>query len=106
MRFLALLVIAPIGLCQPFGAPSCDHAGNAWEPTFWPSGRHCRVAAKRQGGRMSTVTTIDVHAHMLPEESMRRLAAESPRVAPKLIDERGALIMEIAGRVVQRPMPR
>src|SRR5262245_53681997 len=55
---------------------------------------------------MSTLTTIDVHAHMLPEDSMRRLAAESPRVAPRLIDESGALIMEIAGKVVQRPMPR
>src|SRR5262245_62455338 len=43
---------------------------------------------------------------MLPEDSMRRLAAESPRVAPRLIDESGALIMEIAGKVVQRPMPR
>ena len=29
--------------------------------------------------------TIDIHAHMLPEETIRRLGKESPRVAPKLI---------------------
>jgi aminocarboxymuconate-semialdehyde decarboxylase len=55
---------------------------------------------------MSRAPTIDVHAHMLPEETIRRLAAESPRVAPCLIEENGQLIMEIAGKVVQRPMPR
>jgi aminocarboxymuconate-semialdehyde decarboxylase len=55
---------------------------------------------------MSDLTTIDVHAHMLPEEAMRLLGKESPRVAPKLSDENGVLIMEIAGKVVQRPMPR
>ena len=51
--------------------------------------------------------TIDVHAHMLPEEIIRRLGKESPRVAPKLIAQAdGSTIMEIAGKVVQRPMPR
>lgn len=55
---------------------------------------------------MTTPITIDVHAHMLPEEAMRRLAKESSRVSPKLSEENGALIMEIAGKVVQRPMPR
>ena len=55
---------------------------------------------------MSAPITIDVHAHMLPEEAMRRLAKESSRVSPKLSEENGALIMEIAGKVVQRPMPR
>ena len=55
---------------------------------------------------MSAPITIDVHAHLLPEEAIRLLGKESPRVAPKLIDENGALIMEIAGKVVQRPMPR
>jgi aminocarboxymuconate-semialdehyde decarboxylase len=50
---------------------------------------------------------IDIHAHMLPEETIRRLGKESPRVAPKLIQQTdGATIMEIAGKVVQRPMPR
>jgi aminocarboxymuconate-semialdehyde decarboxylase len=58
------------------------------------------------GTPMSSRTTIDVHAHMLPEETIRLLAKESPRVAPKLIDENGATIMQIAGKVVQRPMPR
>lgn len=55
---------------------------------------------------MSAPITIDVHAHMLPEETIRLLGRESPRVAPKLIEENGATIMEIAGKVVQRPMPR
>src|SRR5262245_10446960 len=50
--------------------------------------------------------TIDVHAHILPEETMRLLGQESPRVAPRMVDENGAMIMEIAGKVVQRPMPR
>jgi aminocarboxymuconate-semialdehyde decarboxylase len=54
---------------------------------------------------MSPAITIDVHAHMLPEETMRLLGKQSPRVAPKLIHENGATIMEIAGKVVQRPMP-
>ena len=56
---------------------------------------------------MSGAVTIDVHAHMLPEETIRRLGKESPRVAPKLIAQGdGSTIMEIAGKVVQRPMPR
>ena len=55
---------------------------------------------------MSRPPPIDVHAHMLPEEAIRRLAGESARVAPRLIDQDGQLIMEIAGKVVQRPMPR
>jgi aminocarboxymuconate-semialdehyde decarboxylase len=55
---------------------------------------------------MTSRITIDVHAHMLPEETIRLLAKESPRVAPKLIEENGATIMQIAGKVVQRPMPR
>jgi aminocarboxymuconate-semialdehyde decarboxylase len=56
---------------------------------------------------MSHAITIDIHAHMLPEETIRRLGKESPRVAPKLIQQAdGSTIMEIAGKVVQRPMPR
>jgi aminocarboxymuconate-semialdehyde decarboxylase len=56
---------------------------------------------------MSRGITIDVHAHMLPEETIRLLGKESPRVAPKLIARGdGSTIMEIAGKVVQRPMPR
>jgi aminocarboxymuconate-semialdehyde decarboxylase len=55
---------------------------------------------------MSAPITIDVHAHMLPAETIRLLREESPRVAPKLIEENGAMILEIAGKVVQRPMPR
>jgi aminocarboxymuconate-semialdehyde decarboxylase len=56
---------------------------------------------------MISSLTIDIHAHMLPEETIRRLGKESPRVAPKLIEQPdGSSIMEIAGKVVQRPMPR
>jgi aminocarboxymuconate-semialdehyde decarboxylase len=56
---------------------------------------------------MSPAATIDIHAHMLPEETMRLLGKESPRVAPKLVAQGdGSTIMEIAGKVVQRPMPR
>jgi len=55
---------------------------------------------------MSPRLTIDVHAHMLPAETIRLLGRESPRVAPKLMEADGVTIMEIAGKVVQRPMPR
>ena len=56
---------------------------------------------------MSRPTTIDIHAHMLPEETIRLLGRESSRVAPKLIAQAdGSMIMDIAGKVVQRPMPR
>src|SRR5262245_10529818 len=56
---------------------------------------------------MDRTVTIDIHTHMLPEEAMRLLGKESPRVAPKLIEQGdGALIMEIAGKVVQNLMPR
>ena len=55
---------------------------------------------------MSRTATIDIHAHMLPEETIRLLGKESLRVAPKLIAQPdGSTIMEIAGKVVQRPMP-
>jgi aminocarboxymuconate-semialdehyde decarboxylase len=55
---------------------------------------------------MSPRITVDVHAHMLPEQTIRLLGKESPRVAPELTDENGALIMRIDHKVVQRPMPR
>jgi aminocarboxymuconate-semialdehyde decarboxylase len=54
-----------------------------------------------------TVPAIDIHAHMLPPETIRRLASEAPRLAPKLVElGDGSLAMEIAGKVVQSPMPR
>jgi len=56
---------------------------------------------------MNRGITIDVHAHMLPEETIRLLGRESARVAPTLIERPdGSLDMEIAGKLVQRPMPR
>jgi aminocarboxymuconate-semialdehyde decarboxylase len=55
---------------------------------------------------MQRSRTVDIHAHLLPPETIRRLGRESPRVAPKLIAHGdGSTIMEIAGKVVQRPMP-
>jgi aminocarboxymuconate-semialdehyde decarboxylase len=55
---------------------------------------------------MERSRTVDIHAHMLPQETIRRLGRESPRVAPKLIAQAdGSTTMEIAGKVVQRPMP-
>jgi aminocarboxymuconate-semialdehyde decarboxylase len=51
--------------------------------------------------------SIDVHAHLLPQETIRLLARQSPRVAPMVIArDDGSLDMEIAGRLVQRPLPR
>jgi hypothetical protein len=56
---------------------------------------------------MTRSRTIDIHAHMLPEESIRRLGKEAPRLAPRLVAPGdGSTVMEIAGNVVQRPMPR
>ena len=37
---------------------------------------------------MERIRTIDIHAHMLPRETIRRLGKESSRVAPKLIAQR------------------
>src|SRR5262245_61789197 len=64
------------------------------------------LSPRHAGHSMTSRITIDVHAHILPEETIRLLGGQSSRVAPKLIQENGALIMEIAGKVVQRPMPR
>ena len=51
--------------------------------------------------------SIDIHAHILPEETIRLLGKEAPRLAPKLVAKGdGSTVMEIAGRVVQNPMPR
>src|SRR6476619_2803531 len=55
---------------------------------------------------MERSRTIDIHAHMLPQETVRRLGRESARVAPKLIAQAdGSATMEIAGKAVQQPMP-
>lgn len=56
---------------------------------------------------MARSPIIDIHAHMLPEETIRRLGREAPRLAPKLLARAdGSAVMEIAGKVVQQPMPR
>jgi aminocarboxymuconate-semialdehyde decarboxylase len=56
---------------------------------------------------MTRPRTIDIHAHILPEETIRRLGKEAPRLAPTLVAKGdGSTVMDIAGRVVQNPMPR
>jgi aminocarboxymuconate-semialdehyde decarboxylase len=49
---------------------------------------------------------IDIHAHILPEETMRQLQKTAPSLALQLknIDERSA-ILEVAG-ITQKPFPR
>ncbi len=50
--------------------------------------------------------TIDVHAHILPEETMRLLAREAPTVAPKLTPiDNDFSVLEVAG-TPYRPFPR
>jgi aminocarboxymuconate-semialdehyde decarboxylase len=57
---------------------------------------------------MPGCAVIDIHTHILTEEAMALLARESPRVAPVLKDvgEESAAVMEIDGKVMQRPVPR
>jgi len=52
--------------------------------------------------------SIDIHTHILTEEAMSLLARESPRVAPilKEVGADSAAVMEIDGKVMQRPVPR
>ena len=55
---------------------------------------------------MAKPLTLDVHAHILPEETIKELAKLSPRVAPIMIKKPdGSYDTEINGRLVQRPMP-
>jgi aminocarboxymuconate-semialdehyde decarboxylase len=56
---------------------------------------------------MTRPRTIDCHTHILGEEAMRRLARESPKVAP-LMTRRGdpSCKLTIDGAVVQDPFPR
>ena len=55
---------------------------------------------------MSETRTIDVHAHVLSEETMRLLQRESAELAPRLseIGSEGACL-QVAG-ITQRPFPR
>jgi aminocarboxymuconate-semialdehyde decarboxylase len=55
---------------------------------------------------MNRHKTIDIHAHILPEETMRQLQKAAPSLTLQLkrIDERSG-ILEIAG-VTQKPFPR
>jgi hypothetical protein len=53
-------------------------------------------------------STIDIHAHILTDETMKLLAKISPRVAPIMTDigHDSAAVMEINGKVMQKPVPR
>ena len=55
---------------------------------------------------MDNVKTIDTHAHILSEETMRLIASEAPKLAPKLtpIDDDFA-VLDVAG-TPYRPFPR
>ena len=49
--------------------------------------------------------TIDTHAHILAEETMRLLGKEAPKVQPKLTPiDKNAAVLEVAG-VAYRPFP-
>lgn len=55
---------------------------------------------------MTTQRTIDMHAHVLTEDTMKRLRKEAPGIGPTLsdIDENGATLQ--VANIVQRPYPR
>jgi aminocarboxymuconate-semialdehyde decarboxylase len=55
---------------------------------------------------MSQQKTIDIHAHIIGEETMRLMQKEAPKVAPRVtpIDQDNALF-EVAGSPY-RPFPR
>src|ERR1700687_3529767 len=56
---------------------------------------------------MSRPRTVDCHTHILGEEAMRRLAKESPKVAPVMTKRGGpACKLTLDGAVVQDPFPR
>ena len=52
--------------------------------------------------------SIDIHTHILTQETMTLLARESPRVAPilKEMREDSAALMEIDGKIMQKHVPR
>jgi aminocarboxymuconate-semialdehyde decarboxylase len=55
---------------------------------------------------MSQQKTIDIHAHILPEETMRQLQKTAPSLGLRLTSmDEGSAILEIAG-VIQKPFPR
>lgn len=51
-------------------------------------------------------SVIDVHAHILSEEMMRRMRREAPELGPELseVDAEGAVLR--VGAMIQRPFPR
>ena len=57
---------------------------------------------------MTVRSSIDIHAHILTDETMALLAKISPRVAPIMKDmgRDSAAVMEINGKVMQKPVPR
>ena len=108
MRFLGLVARASPG---KYGSPHAQrHAtgGRDREKTrVAAKNMHCSHAGDGIPDQDLTFSpTIDVHSHILPEATIRRLREEAPRLAPKLIEQDGTIILEIAGKVLQRPMPR
>jgi aminocarboxymuconate-semialdehyde decarboxylase len=73
----------------------------------WIPGSLLRNARNDRENAMTRPRTIDCHTHILGEEAMRRLATESPKVAP-VMTRRGdpACKLTINGAVVQDPFPR
>jgi aminocarboxymuconate-semialdehyde decarboxylase len=57
---------------------------------------------------MTERSTIDIHTHILTDETMKLLAGISPRVAPimKDIGRDSAAVLEINGKIMQKPVPR
>ncbi len=55
---------------------------------------------------MAPIRTIDVHAHILTEETMRLMRNEAPDIGPTLseVDQDGGVLQ--VGSIVQRPFPR
>ncbi|MBI3436293.1 MAG: amidohydrolase family protein [Proteobacteria bacterium] len=55
---------------------------------------------------MSAMTAIDVHAHILGEETMRLIAKEAPSIGPRLTPiDRDFAILDVAGSAY-KPFPR
>ena len=55
---------------------------------------------------MAQVRTIDVHAHILLEDTMRRMSKEAPDIGPKLSDIEAEHARFTVDGLVQHPFPR
>ncbi len=55
---------------------------------------------------MAQVRTIDVHAHILLEDTMRRMSSEAPDIGPKLSDVEAEHARFTVDGLMQHPFPR